>query len=231
LFLSESGQVVWPWFFALGNKAGRGYAWKQIATLPVLIKSFCEPPRAMKTSCLSIEGIVLFEGPLFADARGTFFEAWRSDWQAKETRDIVWHQDNVSISPQTGTIRGLHWQVPPYAQAKLVRVIQGKILDVVVDIRQNSATFGQSLAIELSPACNQALFIPIGFAHGFCTLEPDTILLYKASATYHPASERALNWASADLNIAWPISTQEALISDKDRMAPNFKDLMREALF
>jgi dTDP-4-dehydrorhamnose 3,5-epimerase len=185
----------------------------------------------MKITPLALDGIMLLEGPVFEDARGAFIETWREDRFGQASMAIHWHQDNLSKSRYKGTIRGLHWQMPPFAQAKLVRVIEGRILDVVVDIRRESASFGQAIGVALSGDVNQALLVPAGFAHGFCTLADKTIVTYKTSAVYDPASERSLRWDSPDLNIAWPVNTQDAIISEKDRLAPVWAELAQEDLF
>jgi dTDP-4-dehydrorhamnose 3,5-epimerase len=185
----------------------------------------------MKITPLALDGIMLVEGPVFEDARGAFLETWREDRFGQAGMATNWQQDNLSRSRLKGTIRGLHWQMPPFAQAKLVRVITGRILDVIVDIRRGSQTFGQAIGVELSGDVNQALLVPVGFAHGFCTLVDNTVVTYKTSAVYDPSSERSLRWASPDLNIAWPVNTQDAIISEKDGLAPVWADLAQEDLF
>jgi dTDP-4-dehydrorhamnose 3,5-epimerase len=134
-------------------------------------------------------------------------------------------QDNQSFSAQQGTVRGLHYQLPPFAQAKLVRAVSGRLLDVAVDIRRSSPTFGQAVAVELSAAGGEQLFIPAGFAHGFCTLEPDTSLAYKVDAYYSAAHDRGIRWNDPALRIDWPVSEAEAMLSDKDRKQPFLSDV------
>jgi dTDP-4-dehydrorhamnose 3,5-epimerase len=185
----------------------------------------------MKITPLALEGIVLIEIPAFEDSRGMFMETWREDRFSDAGVTMKWHQDNLSISRQKGTIRGMHWQIQPFAQAKLVRVVNGRIFDVVVDIRRGSTTFGKAIGVELLGNANQALLVPVGFAHGFCTLENDTIVIYKTSANYNPASERSLNWACPDLQISWPINASEAIVSQKDSDAPAWADLAGEDMF
>ncbi len=124
-----------------------------------------------------------------------------------------------------GTVRGLHFQKPPFAQAKLVRVLNGKILDVVVDLRRSSASYGQHVAVELSDADDEQLLVPAGFAHGFCTLEPNTVVLYKVDAVYSAAHDRGLNWADPKLAIKWPVTAENAVLSDKDRKLPMLDEL------
>lgn len=133
-------------------------------------------------------------------------------------------QINFSHSFLKGTIRGLHYQIPPFAQGKFVWVIQGEILDVVVDIRKNSLSFGQHIKVHLKADKMQALYIPPGFAHGFCTLESDTKVCYMVTSPYAPQYERGLLWNDPLLSIEWPVSEKEAIISDKDRKNPLFKD-------
>lgn len=185
----------------------------------------------MKLLSSFVDGPVLIERDVYSDSRGLFIEAWRDDWLEFSGQPIVWRQDNLSVSKRKGTVRGLHWQVPPAAQAKLVRVIKGRILDVVVDIRRASSTFGTAVGVELCDGLNRSLLVPIGFAHGFCTLEQETIVTYKTSAHYDPSSERAMNWASPNLDLQWPVKPTDAILSEKDAMAPYFSDLKGEALF
>lgn len=175
---------------------------------------------------LQPDGLVLLRTKEFADARGVFMEAWsRRDFASLGVaEDFV--QDNLSRSTQAGTIRGLHFQAPPHAQAKLVRVVRGRILDVAVDIRPESPTFRQHLTVELSAANGLQLYLPAGFAHGFCTLEPDTEVAYKTSAFYAPKHDRGIAWNDPELAIDWPVRADEAVLSDKDRRAPRFRDVL-----
>jgi dTDP-4-dehydrorhamnose 3,5-epimerase len=135
-------------------------------------------------------------------------------------------QDNHSLSTNVGVIRGLHFQTPPFAQDKLVRVVRGRGLDVVVDLRRSSPTFGEHVAVELSAANWRQLFIPIGFAHGFCTLEPNIEVLYKVTNFYSAANDRGLAFDNPDLNIAWPLPIGQAQLSNKDRQWPRLRDLV-----
>lgn len=175
---------------------------------------------------LPIADVKLIRTSRVADARGYFCEAYaRSDFAANGLdHDFV--QDNESSSDRAGTVRGLHFQRPPFAQAKLVRVLRGKIIDVVVDLRRSSPSFGEHLAVELSEDGGEQLLVPIGFAHGFCTLEPRTIVLYKVDAVYSPAHDQGINWADPALAIKWPVAPQDATLSDKDRKLPMLRDLM-----
>ncbi len=139
--------------------------------------------------------------------------------------DVEFVQDNQSLSRPKGTVRGLHFQVPPFAQAKLVRVTRGAVLDIAVDIRKGSPTYGNHIAVELSAEAWNQLYIPEGFAHGFCTLEPDTELLYKVSAPYSRDDDRGIAWNDPDLGIEWPVAEEDAVLSEKDAVQPAFADL------
>lgn len=174
----------------------------------------------MKKINTDIEGLVVVEPKVFEDKRGYFFESFNADKFAEIGIDKTFVQDNQSLS-QKGVLRGLHFQNPPYAQAKLVRVIKGAVLDIAVDIRKSSPTYGQSFAIELSEENKKMLYIPEGFAHGFLTLEDDTIFTYKCSDNYHPEVEDAILWSDEDLNIDWNV--ENPLVSDKDGKAQAFK--------
>ena len=154
------------------------------------------------------------------DPRGFFSEIYREDVLRRHGIDISFIQENHSLSVDRGVVRGLHFQVPPEGQAKLVRVAAGSVLDVAVDIRWGSPTYGRHVAIVLSAAEGNQLFVPEGFAHGFCTLEPDTEIVYKVTRYYSAAHDRGLAWDDPELGIAWPVSAAEALLSDKDRRQP-----------
>jgi dTDP-4-dehydrorhamnose 3,5-epimerase len=158
----------------------------------------------MKVTSLSIPDVLLIEPRIFKDARGFFFESFREDVFKKETSlNVSFVQDNHSKSSQ-GILRGLHYQLHPHAQGKLVRVIEGKVLDVAVDIRESSPTCGQYIAEILSSDNKKQLYIPEGFAHGFLTLSDTSEFLYKTTDFYHPESERCILWNDLTLNIAWP---------------------------
>jgi dTDP-4-dehydrorhamnose 3,5-epimerase len=158
------------------------------------------------------------------DARGFFSEVYsRVAWD-NAGLDLTFVQDNHSLSTATGTLRGLHFQTPPFAQAKLLRVARGRVLDVAVDIRRSSPTFGQHVAIELSAENWRQLLIPIGFAHGFITLEPDVEVLYKTTAPYSAAHDRGLAWDDPDIGIDWRTPVGAPVLSDKDRRWPRLKD-------
>lgn len=161
----------------------------------------------------------------FGDDRGWFSETFRADVLADAGITDSFVQDNQSFSAQAGTLRGLHFQVPPAAQAKLVRVLAGAILDVAVDLRRDAPTYGRHVAVRLDASGGEQLYVPAGFAHGFCTLVPDTMVAYKVGAYYSAAHDRNLIWNDPDLAIAWPVGEAEAVLSDKDRSAPRFADL------
>lgn len=162
----------------------------------------------------------------FGDHRGFFSETWNKRTFAEATGvadDFV--QDNHSLSAETGVIRGLHFQSPPHAQGKLVRVTRGSILDVAVDIRTGSPTFGRHVGVELSVENWRQLWVPPGFAHGFCTLEPDTEVQYKVTGFYAPDNDHGLAFDDPALKIAWPVKPADAVLSDKDRKHPRLADL------
>ncbi|HKQ95245.1 MAG TPA: dTDP-4-dehydrorhamnose 3,5-epimerase [Aestuariivirgaceae bacterium] len=163
--------------------------------------------------------------PVFTDPRGTFSEAYSQ--AAMDRAGLAFHpvQDNHSFSWKAGTIRGLHFQTPPFAQAKLVRVIRGAIYDVAVDIRHGSPTFGRFAAVELSAQSRKQFLIPSGFAHGYCTLTAEAEVLYKVDAPYAPANDTGLLWNDPDLGIPWPVRAEDAVLSDKDAKLSRLKDL------
>ncbi len=172
-----------------------------------------------------IKDLYIIEPKIWKDQRGYFYESYskQSFEQAGIKPDFV--QDNQSLS-QKGTLRGLHAQAPPYAQGKLVRVIKGRVMDVAVDFRKGSETFGEHIAIELSGDNHRMLWIPPGFLHGFATLEDQTIFTYKVSGgLYNKAAEFGVIWNDPALNIDWGISKDELILSDKDQILPLFKDV------
>jgi dTDP-4-dehydrorhamnose 3,5-epimerase len=172
-----------------------------------------------------IDGPVLITPRRFCDHRGFFSETFRADLLAANGIDAVFVQDNHVRSGSRGVLRGLHFQIPPQAQGKLVRVARGSILDVCVDLRQNSPTYGKHVAAELSAANWQQLWVPVGFAHGYVTLEADTEVLYKTTDTYAPQHERSLAWDDPALAIDWRVPHGEVTLSDKDRAQPRLADL------
>ena len=168
-----------------------------------------------------IEGLLVIKPRVFEDDRGYFFESWSNESFKNIGLDLDFVQDNQSLS-QKGVLRGLHFQNPPFAQGKLVRVIKGAVVDVAVDIRKNSPTYGQHFAVELSEENKIVFWIPSGFAHGFVSLKDDTIFTYKCTGVYNKESEGALIWNDEDLNIDWRLVNP--LVSDKDIQAGNFND-------
>ncbi|TXN82507.1 dTDP-4-dehydrorhamnose 3,5-epimerase [Methylobacterium sp. WL8] len=172
-----------------------------------------------------LAGVMRVKPKRFGDARGWFSETFRVDALARAGITCAFMQDNQSFSAPKGTIRGLHFQVAPQPQAKLVRVLSGAILDVAVDLRRASATYGEHVTVTLDAEGGEQLFIPHGFAHGFCTLTPDTMVAYKVDAYYSPAHDRALVWNDPEVGIDWPVSAAEAILSDKDKAAPRLSDL------
>lgn len=175
----------------------------------------------MKITDTKIDKIKILSPKIHGDHRGFFSEIFRSDW----VPGVEFVQENLSLSADVGTVRGLHYQEPPDAQDKLVMVVQGAILDIAVDIRYGSPTFGQSVAVELRAEDLNQLLVPVGFAHGFCTLQPNTMVLYKVSAPYSPACDRGILWNDPDLGIEWPVAPDAATLSDKDRRQPRLKDV------
>lgn len=173
----------------------------------------------MKLNETALDGVVELVPVRHGDDRGWFSEVWNQATLAELGITIDWVQDNEAKSAAAGTIRGLHFQTPPRAQDKLVRAVQGRIVDVAVDLRTSSSTFGQHVAVELTAAAGNQLLVPKGFAHGYCTLEPDTIIAYKVSDFYAPECDRALRWDDPAIGIDWPLAG-EATLSDKDRVAP-----------
>lgn len=156
----------------------------------------------------------------YRDERGFFSETYSRRALADAGIDSDFVQDNHSFSDPPGVIRGLHFQIPPFAQDKLIRVVRGAIFDVAVDLRYRSPTYGQHVAQIIRADDWTQIFIPIGFAHGFCTLEPETEVFYKVNAYYSPAHDRGLRWDDPELSIDWPFGTHEAILSDKDRRHP-----------
>jgi dTDP-4-dehydrorhamnose 3,5-epimerase len=172
-----------------------------------------------------INAVKVIKPRSFGDARGYFTETYNRTrfFEHGITLDFV--QDNQSTSAQAGTIRGLHFQSHPAAQHKLVRVLRGSIFDVAIDLRRSSPTYGQWVGETLSADNGKQLLVPIGFAHGFCTLEPDTHVLYKVTDYYSPANDLGLAWDDADLAIDWPLNGTTPTLSEKDVGQPSFKSL------
>jgi dTDP-4-dehydrorhamnose 3,5-epimerase len=179
----------------------------------------------MKALTTSIPGLLVLRLPRREDERGFFAETYRRSWMEENGLPTGWAQDNHSLSRLRGTVRGLHFQVPPRAQAKLVRVVAGRIFDAVVDLRRNSPAYGRHAAFEMGAGDDDQLLVPAGLAHGFCTLEDDTEVLYKVSDYYSPEHDRGLRWDDPALRIPWPVAAADAVLSARDRQHPLLADL------
>ena len=179
----------------------------------------------MKFERLAIPEVILFTPARFGDSRGFFSETWTARATQDAGVDLEFVQDNHSMSQARGVLRGLHCQLDPHAQGKLMRVSRGSIWDVAVDARHGSPTFGRHVAAELSAANWQQLWIPPGFLHGFVTLEPDCEVIYKTTGYYDKASERAVMWNDPDLALPWPVPADEIQTSDKDKAASRWADM------
>ena len=179
----------------------------------------------MQIKELEIPGVFLLAPRRFHDCRGYFSELYNAKALAEAGIDDVFVQDNFSLSSRAGTVRGLHYQVAPYSQVKLVRVSRGRILDVAVDLRPSSPNYKRHVSTELSAENGFQIYIPNGFGHGFCTLEPDTELVYKVSSHYAPGAEAGVLWSDPELNIDWPVSERDAILSEKDAKLPLLKEI------
>ena len=178
-----------------------------------------------------IDGLVEFTPRRFGDNRGYFAETFNA--RICESLGItgVFVQDNESLSAEPGTVRGLHFQTFPSAQGRLVRIVRGAVMDVAVDLRVDSESYGDHVAVRLDGEVGNQLWIPPGFAHGFCTLEPDTLMAYKVTAYYDPDADRSILWTDPEIGINWPVSVASATLSDKDAAAPLLADLGNPATF
>ena len=172
----------------------------------------------------AIDGVVELRPKRFADERGFFSEVWSRDALANAGMATDFVQDNHSLSRSAGVIRGLHYQLAPAEQHKLVRVTRGRVFDVAVDIRRSSSTFGRWVGVELSAQAWNQLLVPAGFAHGFLTLEPDTEVQYKVSSPYSPAHDRAILWNDPEIGIDWPLEGLTPVLSERDAAAPRLAD-------
>ncbi len=180
----------------------------------------------MNVSSLEIPDVKIMNPKRFEDDRGFFSETYNKKALADLGIQLDFVQDNQSLSVAVGTIRGLHYQTHPFAQVKLVRVVRGRILDVAVDIRRSSPTFGKWVAAEISATKWNQILIPIGFAHGICTLEPHTELIYKVTNYYSPKHDFGIRWNDPDLAIKWPFPLDQIGLSKKDREQPLFRDVV-----
>ena len=178
----------------------------------------------MKFIKTAILGVYSIEPPVFGDDRGYFLESFNLQQFVENIGPIKFVQDNESKSLK-GVLRGLHFQKPPFEQAKLVRCLEGRVMDVAVDIRKNSPTYGKHVAIELSGENKRQLFIPRGFAHGFAVLSETAVFAYKVDNTYAPEYDAGIIWNDKGLNIGWGLLTEEIQLSEKDKKLPSFKDL------
>jgi len=172
----------------------------------------------------TLDGVVEIQPARFGDTRGYFTETFNVRAMEAAGLETVFVQDNESLSAAVGTVRGIHYQLPPHPQVKLVRVLQGAILDVAVDLRATSPTFGRHVAVELRADLGNQLYVPIGFGHAFCTLAADTIVAYKVSGFYAPDCDRGVRWNDAQIDIDWPVTEANATVSDKDKVAPLLAD-------
>lgn len=177
----------------------------------------------MQYTTTLIEGVYVIEPKVFNDNRGYFFEAWKKEEFEAKVGHVEFIQDNESRSSY-GVLRGLHYQKGEFSQAKLVRVIKGRVLDVAVDIRKSSPTFGKYVAVELSAENKRQLFIPRGFAHGFLVLSDDAIFMYKVDNVYAPQAEASIRWNDEDINIQWPIDSKDVITSEKDLSGKSLKE-------
>jgi len=182
----------------------------------------------MKVHKCKLEGVMVIEPDFFGDNRGFFYESYNKSKYAEIGIDVELLQDNHSRSKR-GTFRGMHWQLPPNAQSKLVRVCVGEVYDVVVDIRKNSPTFKQWEGFYLSAENRKQLFVPIGFAHGFCAISDYAEFLYKVDADYSPKDERNFCWSDSEIDIKWPI--KNSVLSERDSSSPSFSDIKPEDLY
>jgi dTDP-4-dehydrorhamnose 3,5-epimerase len=181
----------------------------------------------MQIAETEINDVKLLKPVRYSDQRGFFSEVFKESELQQHGIDVHFVQDNHSLSASKRVVRGLHFQIPPFAQAKLLRVMAGSIFDVAVDIRWGSPSFGRHIAVVLSAAEWNQIFIPEGFAHGFCTLEPNTEVIYKVSSYYSAEHDRGLAWNDPALGITWPLTADQGILSDKDRKHPVLADLPR----
>lgn len=179
----------------------------------------------MNIEMTTMEGVVKIMPPRYSDQRGYFSETFKESWFRNEVADVVFSQDNESLSVKAGTVRGLHFQASPFAQGKLVRCSQGAIFDVVVDIRRSSKSFGHWIGEELTPENGIQLWVPAGFAHGFVTLKDNSVINYKVTAPYSPEHDFGIAWNDPTIGIAWPVQEKDVVLSDKDCAHPKIVDL------
>jgi len=179
----------------------------------------------MQLKALAIAGPVLIQPRIIGDDRGFFMEAFKDGWFREHVEEVTFVQDNQSLSRQAGTIRGLHYQTEPFPQGKLVRCLKGSIFDVAVDIRPGSPDFGKWVGETLTATGGEQLWVPAGFAHGFCTLEPDTEVFYKVTSPYSAPNDAGIAFDDPEIGIDWPIDIATAILSAKDRTQPALASL------
>jgi dTDP-4-dehydrorhamnose 3,5-epimerase len=179
----------------------------------------------MEVMSLEIADVKIFKPKKLSDDRGFFSETYNKRALASLGIHLDFVQDNHSLSVDRGVIRGLHFQIPPFAQDKLVRVVRGAIFDAVLDLRRSSPTFGRHVSVVISAREWNQILVPVGFAHGFCTLEPNTEVIYKVTNYYSPEHDKGLLWNDPDLSIPWPVPESEAILSDKDKHQPRLSEL------
>ena len=185
----------------------------------------------MEIRRLELDGVIEIVPKKFGDARGFFSETYSQKRLAEAGIDIDWVQDNQSFSAEKGVLRGLHFQLAPFAQDKLIRVLRGSIFDVAVDLRKASPTYGKWVSSVLSAEAWNQLLVPKGFAHGFVTLEPNVEVLYKVSAPYSPEHDRGIRWNDPAIGVAWPLEGREPVLSGKDAAAPYLADIAEQISF
>lgn len=178
----------------------------------------------MKIQQTDVAGVWILEPTLHVDQRGYFFESFRADrFRSLTGLEVDFVQENEAMS-RRGVVRGLHYQLAPYAQAKLVRVVAGTVWDVAVDMRRSSPTFGRYVAVELSAENKRQLFIPKGFAHGYAVLSEEAVFQYKCDAYYHPEEEAGVRWDDPTIGIQWPLAAEEMILSERDQLHPAFSE-------
>lgn len=185
----------------------------------------------MEIAELEIPDVKVLKPKKFGDSRGFFSETYNRETLAKLGIELTFVQDNHSFSAETGVLRGIHFQTPPFAQDKLVRVVAGSILDVAVDLRKDSPTFGKHVTAKISAEEWNQILVPVGFGHAILTLEPNTQLIYKVSNFYSPQHDKGLRWDDPDLAIDWPFSAEKIILSDKDRAQPRLRDIAADLPF
>jgi dTDP-4-dehydrorhamnose 3,5-epimerase len=201
------------------------HGWLELSKSVFTTKGVGVTERRFDKQTYEVPGPAVLTPTRYLDDRGFFSETFREEDIADLLGVVHFVQDNHALTRQAGTIRGLHYQIPPAEQGKLVRVVRGAVFDVAVDIRRTSPFFGRHVAVVLSDENWKQLWIPPGFAHGYCTLKPNTEVIYKVTSYYSPVYERGLAWDDSVLDIKWPLAHAEAMLSDRDRAHPRLEDL------